>query len=65
VPWFYFHLRSPVGLERDEIGLEFASIEAAYLEACRTVPAMSAELVYEKLNPLRYGFEITARKAGS
>ena len=59
MPWFYFHLRTPMGLERDDAGLEFASIEAAYLEACHTVPEMSADLVRRKANPARYVFEIT------
>jgi hypothetical protein len=59
MPWFYFHLRSPEGLDRDIIGLEFPNLEAAYLEACHTVPEMSADLVRKKANPARYGFEIT------
>lgn len=59
MPWFYFHLRSPKGLERDDLGLEFASVEAAYLEACHTVPGMSAELACQKVDPSRYAFEIS------
>lgn len=59
MPWFYFHLRGPKGLERDDTGLEFASLEVAYLEACRSVPAMGAELAYTEKNPARYAFEIT------
>ena len=55
---FYFHLRTPKGLERDEIGLELAGVEAAYLDACRAIPDMSAALVKQKRDPLRYGFEI-------
>jgi hypothetical protein len=59
MPWFYFHLRTPSGLDEDDIGLELAGIETAYLEACHTVPALSAELAYKKANPARYAFEIT------
>ncbi|MCJ2021769.1 hypothetical protein MKK84_30895 [Methylobacterium sp. E-065] len=59
MPWFYFHLRSPEGLNRDDIGLEFPSMEAAYLEACHTVPEMSADIVRKKANPARHAFEIT------
>lgn len=59
MPWFFFHLRSPKGLERDDLGLEFPSLEAAYLEAFRTVPGMSAELAFQKLDPTPYTFEIT------
>ena len=58
---FYFHLRTPEKQERDDIGLELAGIEAAYLEACRTVPEMSADLVRQEKNPVRYAFEITDR----
>jgi hypothetical protein len=59
MPWFYFHLRGPKGLERDEIGLELASVEAAYLGAYRAVPGMSTDLIHEKADPFRYLFEIT------
>lgn len=59
MPWFYFHLRSPNGLERDDSGLEFPGVEAAYLEACHTVPGMSADLAYQKVDPTRYAFEIS------
>ncbi|MEE7493777.1 DUF6894 family protein [Methylobacterium oryzae] len=58
MPLFYFHLRNPEGLNRDRIGLELPSLDAAYLEACHTVPEMSADLVRKKLNPVRYAFEI-------
>lgn len=58
MPRFYFHLRGPEGLDRDDVGLELASVEAAYLGACQAVPGMSADLVYEAENPIRYGFEI-------
>ena len=59
MPWFYFHLRTPQGLEPDDTGLEFAGIEAAYLEACASIPEISADLACEGKNPARYAFEIT------
>lgn len=58
MPLFYFHLRTLEKLEPDDTGLEFSGIEAAYLEACRTVPEMSADLVRKNRNPARYAFEI-------
>lgn len=58
MPWFYFHLRTPRGLEPDDTGLEFAGIEAAYLEACASIPEISADLACEWKNPARYAFEI-------
>jgi len=63
MPHFYFHLRTPAGWERDDIGLDFIGLEAAYLDACRAIPAMAAELAKSKHDPLRYVFEI-ADKAG-
>ncbi|WP_456016163.1 DUF6894 family protein [Methylorubrum populi] len=59
MPLFYFHLRTPAGLEPDEIGLELAGIEAAYLEACRTIPGLCADLIQEAGSPSRRSFEIT------
>jgi len=58
MPHFYFHLRTPAGWERDQDGLDFIGLEAAYLDACRAIPDMSAALVKQKRDPLRYGFEI-------
>lgn len=59
MPQFYFHLRAPAGLERDEIGVPLKGIEEAYLEACHTIPLLSAELVRKRAGPHRYAFEIT------
>ena len=58
MPLFYFHLRSSIGLERDEIGFECADLDAAYLEACRTIPGLAAELIQGRHNPMEYIFEI-------
>jgi hypothetical protein len=51
MPWFYFHLRGSKGLEPDDTGLEFAGIEAAYLEAYATIPELSADLASEGKKP--------------
>jgi len=59
MPHFYFHLRTPAGWERDDTGLDFVGLEAAYLDAYRTIPKMAADLVRRKRDPLRYAFEIT------
>jgi len=63
MPHFYFHLRSPAGLTRDKFGQDFDDLEAAYLEACLTIPDMGADLVKRRRNPLPYTFEI-ANEAG-
>ncbi|WP_336491110.1 DUF6894 family protein [Methylobacterium nigriterrae] len=61
MPRYYFHLRTPDGLQWDEEGVPFAGLEAAYLDACRTIPAMTAELQRTGTRPrqlLCYVFEI-------
>ncbi|WP_336490633.1 DUF6894 family protein [Methylobacterium nigriterrae] len=59
MPCYYFHLRTAAGLQRDEEGLAFPSLEAAYLDVCRAVTTMGAELVQRGQNPTRHVFEIT------
>ncbi|MCJ2104418.1 hypothetical protein MKK70_03255 [Methylobacterium sp. E-041] len=59
MPYFYCHLRGPSGYERDEIGLEFADLDAAYLEVCRAILDMAAELARSGHDPMPYAFEIT------
>ncbi|WP_043752955.1 DUF6894 family protein [Methylobacterium nodulans] len=59
MPLFYFHLRTPEGLDRDDCGLELESVELAFLEAYRAVPDMASELARKGKNPDRYAFQIT------
>jgi hypothetical protein len=59
MPFYYFHLRTADGLDRDEIGLVYANIEAAYLGACTAIPKLLAELVQGGHDPSRCIFEIT------
>lgn len=58
MPMFYFHLRTPRGLERDEVGIDIASAEAAYLEAARAIPDLAVELLRAGESPSRYTFEV-------
>ncbi|MDR7039785.1 hypothetical protein J2X36_004563 [Methylobacterium sp. BE186] len=59
MPWFYFHLRTPAGLELDDLGLELIGIEAAYLDACRTISTLTTDLLAKKVDPRLCSFEIT------
>jgi hypothetical protein len=59
MPFYYFHLRTAEGLDRDEIGLLYANIEAAYLGACKAIPKLLAELVQGGHDPNCCIFEIT------
>src|SRR6478735_445565 len=58
MPQFYFHLRTPRGLERDPFGLHQQSLDEAYLEACRAIPALCVDLLHEGTAPLACAFLI-------
>ena len=57
--FYHFHLRTADGLERDEIGMKHPDLEAAYLDACRAIPSLMAELAQGGHDPGRCAFEIT------
>lgn len=52
MPLFFFHLRTPSGTDQDDLGIEFPSLECAYLEAYRAIPDLVAELLREGSDPL-------------
>jgi Domain of unknown function (DUF6894) len=58
MPLFYFHLR--VGSQRspDDLGVEFDSAEAAYLDAFATAREMWSELLKNREDPTTHSFEI-------
>lgn len=58
MPYFYCHLHGPRGCERDEVGLEFDGPDAAYLDVCRAILDMSADLARSGHDPMPYAFEI-------
>ena len=59
MPLFFFDLRSRGGIEPDDTGLEFPSAEIAYMEACRAIPDLTAELARAGGSPRGYAFEVT------
>ncbi|MDP4027289.1 hypothetical protein Q8W71_32515 [Methylobacterium sp. NEAU 140] len=59
MPLYHFHLRTPDGLERDETGLVLRDLDAAYLEACATIPGLSVDLLREGRDPMACTFVIT------
>ncbi|WP_267406938.1 hypothetical protein [Methylobacterium sp. GC_Met_1] len=63
MPLFFFHLRTPEGLDPDEDGLMLSDLETAYLEACASIPDMAADLARTGLSPMPYSFVI-ANAAG-
>ncbi|MBY0253594.1 MAG: hypothetical protein K2X54_19790 [Methylobacterium organophilum] len=60
---FFFDLRSRNGLQHDDTGLEFASAEIAYIEACKAIPKLTCELIHAGDTPRSYAFEV-ADEAG-
>jgi hypothetical protein len=55
---FYFHLLTPDGVERDDIGIELVGIEDAQREARQAIPEIAASLLREGRNPMQCSFSI-------
>ena len=51
MPRFFFHLEGANGVEADEIGVEFESLEAAYLDAYHAVLDISHDMLRERKDP--------------
>ena len=58
MPRFYFHLTKGQEFESDPDGLEFADLEAAYLEAFRAATEIWTEMLGHQQNPLELAFHI-------
>jgi hypothetical protein len=58
MPRFYFHLRHEGGLSRDAEGIEFSSLDEAYLEAFRAAADLWRELLLARKDPRLHAFEI-------
>lgn len=58
---FFFGLRAAGTLSPDDEGLEFESLEAAYLEAFRAAREMWPELLIKRSDPRDFAFEISDR----
>ena len=59
MPQYYFHLASPDGFSRDELGSDFPDVETAYLGACEAALEISVEMLRERHDPSRHRFEIS------
>ena len=55
---FRFHLQTPRGIEPGEIAFTCEGPEAAFLEACRIIPDMAAEMLRAGYNPMACQFII-------
>ena len=58
MPTCYFHFRNRSVVEEDDIGVEFQSLEEAYLGAFDTAQEMWTELLRQRTDPLGCSFEI-------
>jgi uncharacterized protein DUF6894 len=59
VPRFFFDYRGDHGrLERDDEGIEFASLEAAYKDVCHAARDMHADACREGKSLVDHSFEI-------
>lgn len=59
MPRFFFHFTSQGDVSRDEIGTVFSSLEAAYLDGCRSVLEMSIDKIRTRDDPTNDSVEIT------
>lgn len=59
MPVFFFDVCVRGRLEADDGGLELASAEAAYLEACAAIPGLTAELLRAGDQAVGYSFVVT------
>lgn len=59
MPVYYFHFLDGSTCSNDDHGVEFASSEEAFLQACAAARAMWPELLKQRVDPTRCAFEIT------
>lgn len=59
MPLFYVNFLNDCELSLDTVGMEFDSVEDAYLDAYASVQEMWCELLRKRQNPMRCSFEIT------
>lgn len=55
---FYAHLRTATDTRRDEIGIEFVDLDAAYLDVCKAIPDSARDLLREGKDPMACAYAI-------
>ena len=58
MPRFFFDLATPAGLERDDTGSVFDSLETAYLDGSQAAVEISIDLLRDRHDPSRHRFEV-------
>lgn len=59
---YFFHLKTPKQLERDDVGIVCENLEAAYLTVCRTIPDVAGDVLRERQNPMECSYIIADEK---
>lgn len=52
MPTFFFHFSDGRRKLPSDLGLQFASLDQAYIEVCRTIPEIARELLIKRQDPL-------------
>jgi hypothetical protein len=63
MPRYFFHLAAPGSYSADDLGVEFAGVEDAYLGAYQAALDMSIEMLRQRIDPALHSFAI-ADQAG-
>lgn len=58
MPLYFFHLSGPEGCSRDDVGIEYPNVEAAYLGAHQAALDISLDLLRVRTDPNCHSFEI-------
>lgn len=58
MPIFYLHFSDGQRWLPDDLGLEFVSLEQAYLEVCAAMPRMAQDLLIKRQDPLAASYRI-------
>jgi len=58
MPVFYFHYSDGRRSYQDEVGLEFGSLEEAYLDVCASIPEAARDLLIKRMDPLSPSYKI-------
>jgi hypothetical protein len=58
MPLYFFHLAAPDGYCRDDVGVEYPNVEAAYLGAYQAALEISVDLLRRQTDPNRHSFAI-------
>lgn len=62
MPTFYFHFHDGRRLFPNDLGVEYADLEQAFLGACAAIPGMAGDLLVKRQDPLAASYTIADGK---